>query len=176
MKINYKHMKKSFILLFLFSIIMSQSMFAQTEKYQALFMYNFTKYIEWPSEASSDEFIIGVVGNSSIISQLKSLAENKLVGNKKIVIHQYSNVENIRNCQIMFVSANKTSKMDQILTKISGQSTLIVTSKNGAIMKGSCINFVIKDGKQKFEISTKNINKKGLKVNTVLVNLGISVS
>src|SRR2546423_14160613 len=84
----------SFMLHSSFSILYSsQSAPTEAEEYalKAAFLYNFTKYIEWPSaEANEKEFIIGVVGSSPIVNPLIEIAKNKTVKGKKIIIHQFS--------------------------------------------------------------------------------------
>ena len=40
-------------------------------KYQAVFMYNFTRYIEWPT--AKQPLVIGVMGNSPVLLELERL-------------------------------------------------------------------------------------------------------
>ena len=61
---------------------------AQDEKFKALFMYNFTKYIEWPQTKQSGDFVIGVMGNSAIVSELNAIASKKTVGAQNIKVNQ----------------------------------------------------------------------------------------
>ena len=53
---------------------------AQQEKYLAAFVYQFTNYINWPS--NSGEFVIGVMGSSNVTTYLQQLAKEKKVGSK----------------------------------------------------------------------------------------------
>lgn len=69
-------MKRILILLALFVTITSVS-HAQKEKYQSLFIYNFTKYIKWPDSYNSEKFIIGVIGDSEILQSLNAMAASK---------------------------------------------------------------------------------------------------
>ena len=44
-------------------------------KFKAVFIYNFTRYFDWPQQKKSGNFIIHVIGkNDNLISELKSLA------------------------------------------------------------------------------------------------------
>ena len=56
-------------------------------KIKAVFLYNFTKYFEWPDNKKTGNFIIYVVGkNENVIAELKGLATKKKVGNQDIEI------------------------------------------------------------------------------------------
>lgn len=166
-------MKKISLLIIAVVVLKFGSVFAQGEKYQALFIYNFTKYIEWPSN-SSNEFVIGVYGNDIIIGELEKVASHKTVGSQEIKIKSFTSPEEIASCNIVYIPSNKSNKMTEVMNNAK-ENTLVVTDKKGAAQQGAGINFVIVDGKQKFEINSNNINKSGLKVDPNLLNLGISV-
>jgi hypothetical protein len=143
-----------------------------SSKYQALFVYNFTRFIEWPSSGSS-EFVIGVLGKSSIYSELQTVASAKKVGSQSIVVKQFSNSSEVVPCQILFVSSEVTSQISQMASSLQSKNTLIITDRPGSTEKGAGINFVIDDGKQKFEISKSNVGKTGLKMNKQLLDMAM---
>jgi len=166
-------MKRIVLLIIAVTVLKFSSLFAQSEKYQALFIYNFTKYIEWPIN-NNKEFVIGVYGNSNIIAELEKVAANKKVGSQNIVVKSFSEAQEIISCNIVYIPANRNSKLDEVLANAK-DNTLIVTDKKGAAKEGADINFVIVEGKQKFEINSNNISKSGLKIDPNLLNLGINV-
>jgi len=58
--------------------------------------------------------------------------------------------------------------MTEILSAVQGKNTLLITEKNGALLEGSAINFVILADKIKFELQADNITKYGLKYSSKL--------
>lgn len=148
---------------------------AQVPKLQSIFIYNFTKYIEWPTSYNTGNFVIGVLGQSPLIKELTTLSKSKKVGNQPIVITKFHNVEEISKCNILFVPINKSSQLNNVVNKLKGKSTLIITEKKGMAKQGAGINFVIIDNKQKFELNKTNISKYNLKVSASLINLAILV-
>ncbi len=160
-------------LLLVFSV---GSVHGQGSKFKALFIYNFTKYIDWPSSYKQGDFVIGVFGSSDITSELNVIANKKSVNNQKIVVKTYSSVGAIGKCHIFFLPQNKSGYIGSVLSKLSGQSTLIVTDKPGAIRQGSGINFIETGGSQGFEIKKSNIEAKGMKVSSNLLALGTVVN
>jgi hypothetical protein len=169
-------MKKIFCLLFYLGCVGWFTMQAQNEKFKALFMYNFTKYIEWPASQRQGDFVIGIMGNSPMAGELQTIAGKQKVGAQNIVVKTYSSVDEIDNCQILYIAPNRSNLVSNVLAKLSGKSTLLITDKAGMAQQGSGINYVLDGDKLKYEINKSNIEKKGLIVSSALLALGISVS
>jgi hypothetical protein len=167
-----KFLKNIIFMVFVLSCLSSQ---AQDYKFHSVFMYNFTKYIQWPSNYQSGDFIIAVLGDSPIIEHLNKMAEGKTVGSQKFLIKKYSSVNDIQNCHILFIPSNKSNEFDKVQLKLEGLSTLLITEKDGLGHKGSGINFIIVDGEWKFELNKKSTEKSNLKVSTELARLAIEI-
>jgi hypothetical protein len=148
---------------------------AQTSnaKMQSVFIYNFTKLVNWPGSYQSGNFIIGVLGNSPIIAELENMASTKKAGSQTIVIEKYASVDAIKKCHILVIPDTQSGKIAAALGKTSGNNTLIVTDVEGGTKKGASINFVVIDSKQKFELSETNASSKGLKIGAELIKLAI---
>ncbi|NVO09342.1 MAG: YfiR family protein [Bacteroidales bacterium] len=169
-------MKKRIITTCLLLIAFAFSTEAQVEKLQAFFIYNFTKYIEWPQEYQSGNFQIIVFGNSPIDNYLKDIASSKKVGNQTIEIKKIGAAGEISKCNIIFISSEKSGELQNVISKIGSNSTLIVTEKEGLANSGAAINFVIIGDKQKFELNKRNLTRYGLKINNQLDALAIIVN
>ncbi len=150
---------------------------AQKEKYQSLFIYNFTKYIKWPDTYSPNSFVIAVIGNSAILDDLNGMAASKkqTSGGATIEIKKYNSVDEIGVCHILFISENAVDKLGQIEAKTSGKPVLLVTDTPGMATQGSIINFIEKDGKIKFELNEAQATKRNLAVSSSLTSLAILI-
>jgi len=164
-----------FILSFLwfqsFEKVFSQASIAQA---QAVFIYNFTRLIEWPAEYKSGPFTIGILGSSDLYDEIKNYTNGKMVGSQPINAVKYNAIEFIGKCHILFVPFNRTKDMDAIKNKIGNNSTLIITEKKGALENGSMINFVIIEDRLKFELKISNASKIGLKIHSNLENMAVA--
>ncbi|RLD62288.1 MAG: YfiR family protein [Bacteroidetes bacterium] len=167
-------MKKISLLISLF-ILISLSSKAQIPKLQSIFIYNFTKYIEWPASYKSGDFTIGVIGQTPLTKELNNLAKSKKAGSQTISIKKFNKVSEIDKCNILFIPKNKSNELSNILNKLNGKSTLIITEKKGMAKQGAGINFVIVNNKQKFELNKANITKYKLKISPSLINLAIII-
>jgi hypothetical protein len=165
---------KWFILIvaFLFS---NQIIRSQDEKFEALFIYNFTKYIEWPAENQTSEFIITIVGNDDIIPELETICSRMKVNTKTIVVKKINSVSVIPPTQILFLPKDRSDEIGQVLENIKNRNILLITEKPQLCSLGAAINFISKNGNISFEIHKGNIEKFGLKVNSQLFSLGTIV-
>jgi len=170
-------MKKfAIILTGFFLVVANYPARAQNEMFKALYMYNFTKNIDWPKEYREGNFIIGVLGNSPIVTELSEIAKKKKVIDQAILVKKFASVAKIEDCHILYIPTTKSSLLPQVLAKFKGKPTLIITDAPGLAKQGSMINYVTVRGDQKFEINVENFEPHGLKVNNFLVSLGIKVN
>lgn len=164
-------MKKTLVLLL--AISLSTLTIAQNYKVHTVFMYSFTRYVQWPVEYTQGDFEIMVLGDSPIINELKEMAKSRKAGDRTITITKINSPSDIRKCNMLFVPDSKGSQLDKVLSVVGSQSIMIISESDGAGIQGSDINFVIKDGKLAFELNQAAVNKKNLKVSMELSRLAI---
>ncbi len=162
-------MKYKFFFIILMIFLFVKNNFAQNEKFKALYIYNITKYIDWVAKSDGDIFIIGVLGNSTIVDELKTIAKKRTINEQTVQVVKFSTVDEITDCQILYIPSSKSSYMTTISTK-KDLNSLVITEKTGMTKKGSAINFIDVEGVLKFEVNTANITKYGLEYNSELLN------
>lgn len=144
-------------------------------KIKAVFLYNFTKYIEWPQQYKSGNFVIGVLGDEGFAKELDVFFSTKTLGSQHFEVKSFAKPSDITLSHMVFISPNYTGSITDVNKKISGKSTLLVTEKNGMAKQGAAINFIVIENKQKFELNKSNAEKQNLKVSSSLMNLAILV-
>ena len=147
----------------------------QEANLKAAFIYNFTKYIDWNDYDNANTFIIGVIGTSPIIASLKEIAETNTVYNKKIEIRVFNNPDEIEHCNILFIPEKTSYPLSSILGKMD-KGMLTISEEPGFARQGTVFNFVIKNGKLKFEANLKALNQADVKAGSQLLKLAIIVS
>jgi len=144
-------------------------------KAQTLFIYNFSRLIEWPANYRTGNFIIGILGTSDVATELEAYTKGKKVGTQNIEIIRYKTPSEIQNCHILFIPFARTKQVLEVIAAMSGKSTLIITEKSGALDDGAAINFVIMQDKLKFELKAENANKYGIKFSAKLQEMSTSM-
>ena len=79
--------------------------------------------------------------------------------------------EEVRNCQILFVSESEAKKYAQLLRIAQGLSILTVGETNDFLGAGGMLSFVFQDGTLQFEINLAAANAAQLRVSSRLLVL-----
>ena len=148
---------------------------AQMGKFETLYMYNFTKMIEWPANKKSGNFIIGIVGKGDVNKYAATMLNGKMVGSQKIVVKEFSSASAASGCHILFLTSSKLSDFSTALSKAKSMNALLITDKAGYGKKGAAINFLMAGSKLNFEINNATINASKLKASSKLGQLGKKV-
>ncbi len=168
---------KFFILILAITFSFNGS-FAQerpTHELHSMMIYNFLKYIQWPSGKNSGNFVIGVVGSDEVFNTLSTWYGNKTRGDKKFIIKKLDPTDDLKQCQLLYVGKNASSKFKEVLTKVGDQPVLTVTNQNGLAQQGSCINFKVVNNRLKFELNETAISRSNLKSSSQLAAMAIVI-
>jgi hypothetical protein len=170
---NHPNMKKTLVLfLFFFA---SHFTFAQNYKYHSLFIFSFTRYVQWPESSNQGDFEITVLGDSPLVNELTTMAQTKKVGDRPIKVNKIQSIGELKKCNILFVPSGRSAQLAEVIAKVNSQPILVVTEENGLGVKGSNINFIMREGKLAFELNQATLNKQNLKVSNELSRLAILI-
>ncbi|OPX93358.1 MAG: hypothetical protein A4E62_01440 [Syntrophorhabdus sp. PtaU1.Bin002] len=144
---------------------------------KAAFLYNFAKFIVWPSAVFGDATIplgICVIGRNRFGNALGTL-KNKTVEGKPIVVRKSEKAEDIDRCHILFISASEKENLPQILKAIRGTPVLTVGDTDGFARSGVMINLVPIGNRIGFEINLTAVEETPLKISSKLLKLGKTI-
>lgn len=130
---------------------------------KSLFLYNFTKYIEWPIEYNGTDFIIGVSGPDQTVKMIQDFMAQKKVGGKKIIVEKYKKGARYN---VVYVTSSDTGNFSSIKNFVKKNKTLLVTDDAAS---GSHITFLIDQDKVRYVVDKVSIEKVGLKVGQELM-------
>lgn len=155
----------------------AQSGFKKPESHiQSIFIYNFTKYVQWPEEYNTGDFVIGVLGETELIEELRKLAGEKKVNGRTIVVKKYVSLNEMdQKCHILYIAYDSSNLLSNVLQKVGEKSTLIITQKDGLGRTGSLINFVSVSGKPRFEINVSALARNRLRCAQQLMTIAIVI-
>lgn len=156
-----------------FLCFLSKTGFSQNERFKSLFIFNFTKNIEWPPDYREGDFIITVLGNSAMYYELQQNVKGKKVDDQTIQVTQAANISGIKKCHVLFIPAPQSNLLEAAIKQLTGTSTLVVTERNGLIRQGTDINIIQVGGKLQFEINPLQIENKNMKISQPLIRLGM---
>ncbi len=148
---------------------------AQDAKLQGIFIYSFTRYVQWPDEFNQGDFVISIIGDSPMVAELQSLADKKKVDGRVIKLVKANSVAEVKKCNILFLPDSQSHLLTSVLSHVNDWPTLVVTQQEGLAKKGSYINFITKEGNLAFEMNMAAITKHRLKVFAELTRRAIVI-
>lgn len=142
---------------------------------KASYIYNFAKLIDWPVEQKRGNFVIGVMGGSSMYQQLVTKYNGKTIGSQPIEIRKISNSHNFSVCHVLFIDHDHNDALRDVIPQLNGHHTLLITHHENGLSLGAAINFVVVEDNLKFELSVNNAEQHGLFVGSTLKSLALHV-
>jgi hypothetical protein len=149
----------SLLLLFIAKVNYAQ---VAMDKAQANFIYNFTKFFDWPQAEKTGDFIIGVVGSRAVAGELEKVTAGKKNVTQNIVIKFFKKGDEVTKCHVVFVDGLKSSSISNIHEK-TGVHCLIISDSFTAIEKGAIIQFITEGDRLIYAFSKQNALNHGLK-------------
>jgi hypothetical protein len=151
---------------------------ATPSEYQlkAAFIYNFTKFIDWPPNAFEDDkspFIIGILGEDPFGKFLDRTVSGKSINTHPITIQVFPNVGAATKCHLLFISRSEKDRLSEIIPKLQGTSVLTVGETEQFIKAGGMINFVEEAKKIRFQINDEAAKAAKLKMSSKLLGLAL---
>ena len=144
-------------------------------KYLSNCLYNFSRNINWPEENKSGDFVITIIGNKELFTEMTRLTQNMKVGLQPIVVKLFNSVNEVTGYQqIVFVANWQSNKLNAMVQKTTGSHTLIVSESEGLIDKGSMINFIPVNGVMKFEMNKESLRRNNLMASSVLEKMAVN--
>jgi hypothetical protein len=165
------------VLLFL-PIFALQAAGQRASEYQlkAAFVYNFTKFIDWPGESvRSLTFQICVLGQNPFGSELTQLTDGKVIEGHPVQVLIVTNYHLARSCQVVFISASENAHRKEILSGLRGRSVLTVGDSQGFVDAGGMIELLVEDERMRFEVNLHAANEARLKISAKLLSLAKAV-
>jgi hypothetical protein len=154
--------------------VVTQAQSATEYQVKAAFLFNFAKFVEWPADAvhgADAPLQICLLGQDPFGHEFEEVIGDKSVNGHRIEVIHPSGVPQARGCQIIFVASSEKGQVLEILRGLRGASVLTVGDIPGFAEMGGIINFVLDDGRVRFEINMKAAERAHLKLSARLLTV-----
>ena len=165
------------ILLLFGGILMLSSQTPSTREYQlkAVFIFNFTQFVEWPTNSFSNSqspLIIGILGKDPFGNHLEEALNNEKINGHALVAHRYNSIEEIeKDCHLLYINLTENTKNEKAITSLKGLSILTVSDHPDFLKQGGMIRFYTKDNKINLQINPEAAKSANLTISSKLLRL-----
>jgi YfiR/HmsC-like len=146
-------------------------------KLKSAYLYNFTKFVEWPPERFAspvDPLVIGFIGDDEMVEELIAVVANRQVNGRSLSVRRVAGPSEWQAVHILFVGSHEqvSSKLRDVATQTA---ILLVVDNKDCRPQGGSICFLQHGEKLRFEINIDTAERAKLKISSHLLKLALAV-
>jgi YfiR/HmsC-like len=139
---------------------------------KAVFVYNFSRFVEWPPQAftAPDEpFVIGILGGDPFGARLDEAVRGEQIDQHPLLVRRFRNLGEVGDCRILYIDRSESAQLQQILAALDHRSTLTVSDLDGASQRGVMIQFTTENNRIRLRINVESARAAGLTISSKLL-------
>jgi hypothetical protein len=142
---------------------------------KAAFLYNFTKFVEWPAAPRLETFTICTVAEPAFNAAVDRTVSGESVDGHPIVRVSPATPDAARACQILFLARVENDRAERWIAAVRNTPVLVVGESSGPWSRGAQITFVIDDNRVKFDVNPDAAVRAGLTISSKLLRVARKV-
>lgn len=143
---------------------------------KAVFLLNFTKFIEWPAaafERPESPVTICILGEDPFGAALSQVVSGEVVNGRKVAVQRIKHVPAPKSCQVLFVGRPE-GPAGKSLPDL-GPGVLTVGEGESFEREGGMIAFIIENRRVRFDVNQAAAGRAGLKISSKLLSVAREV-
>lgn len=162
----------AFSLLALVKPITSQAEGPTADSVKASFVYNFSKFVEWPANALPPGAPMQLcVAGQALDGKLNQLNGRQSQG-REIRIRHLPSSGDASSCHILFIGASEERRVNNLLGAAASAPVLTISDLDEFAEYGGMIGLTLRDDRVNFTINLTSTRAAGLKPSAQLLRLG----
>ena len=145
---------------------------------KAAYLYNFTRFVDWPAKAFSaetDPLKIAVFDDEEFAKNLTVLLKDKKAHGRSFKVRNISSPSEAKGHHIVFAPKEKSRQVPQLIEALEGEPALTIGESPQFLNQGGVINFIFKDDQLRFEIHAGAADTAKLTISSRLMRLATNV-
>lgn len=158
-----------FIFFISFLILLPLNAYETEDKIKALLLGKISKYIKWKT-SDTDNFKITIINNSQD-KLFYEMYNDKNINDKIFTINYIDNISQIKDTDILYISADNSHDLENILQEIKGKNILSVSDIRGFAEKGGIVQIYFLSQKPKLKINLDEAKRESFKISSSLLRI-----
>ena len=141
---------------------------------KAVFLFNFTQFVDWPAESFPNDkspLVIGIIGENPFGKYLEQAVSGERKNGHPVIVQYYRDEEAAKSCHMLFINLPESDKRKQVIEKIKEEPVLTVSDASDFSTQGGLVRFVKKNNKIKLQINLEACKELGLVPSSKLLQL-----
>lgn len=141
---------------------------------KASFLSKFPSFIEWPADAlppAHAPFLICVFGDFPFGTSLAEKTRGTAIHERRVEIRWIRKEQELKSCQILFVSRSEQKRYGQVLERVRSQGVLTVGETAEFLDAGGIVSFTMQQQALQFDVNLDGANKVHLRISSQMLAL-----
>jgi hypothetical protein len=140
---------------------------------KAAFLYNFTRFVEWPDAAfqqPSAVFVVCAFADAAFRKELETILQNEQVRGRQITVAPAA-FEDPRGCHMAYFAPGEAERQGRMLNAVKRLPVLTVGEGQRFLEQGGLIAFLLENDRVRFAISRRAAEAAGLSISSKLLRV-----
>jgi len=174
-------LKRLFVCLMAVALFAPAGGWAAPSEYQvkAVFLYNFSRFVEWPASAFAGPdapFVVGVFGHDPFGADLDEIVRGETAAGRPLIVRRVRTAAEAAACQILFIHQSEDKHIAEVVDALDHRSTLTVSDVDGTSQQGVMIRLVTEKGRVRLRVNVESARAAQLTISSNLLRSAEIVS
>ena len=145
---------------------------------KAAYLLNFTRYVEWPSqafEAPTDPVKVCVLGQDPFGAVLDATMLGKTAQGRPLAVRRVRSSADAAGCHLVFISRDTWRTLRELPRALRSTGRLTVGESDQFAQAGGVIGFVIQQEAVRFVVNAEARDRAGLRISSRMLSLAAAV-
>lgn len=143
---------------------------------KAAFVYNLTKFVEWPAEPPTSDgnpIVLGVLGPNPFGDALERAVAGKTIAGRRIDVRYFSRGERITKVHLLFVTEAAKDDLRALPPQVTQAPVLLVSDMPGFLQRGGMVMLFTDQNRIKFSVNLDTTQRARLALSAKLLQLAV---
>jgi YfiR/HmsC-like len=159
-----------------FGSVFNVSAGSRESKILAGFLYNFSKYVQWPAGTFADDkspFILCIVDQDSFVLIVEETLNGKKVEGRRVIIQSRKPTDDLNSCNLLYIGTREQEGVGEVVKSITGKGVLTVGWLDKTSNSKVVINLIKYKNKFKYLVNTDKADQENLQISSRLLQLAV---
>ena len=144
---------------------------------KAAFLYNFTKFVDWPGnafEGTASTFRVCVFSGPGFRRDLEAMLAGESVGARRVAV--VADPRDVRGCHVAYFGPGAEERARHVLPSLRQVPVLTVGEGSRFSEQGGLIAFALEQNRVRFDVNKAALDRTGLVVSSKLLRVARHVN
>ncbi len=145
---------------------------------RAAFIFNFSKFAEWPTQAYADAgspMTVCFVGAEDVRTAFQSLSVGKAVTGHFVEERAIKSAGELHNCQVVYIDSSNGSLVIDAVKFVRQTPALSIGTSDDFLARGGMIRLLVENNRMRFDVNVGAAERAKIHLSSKLLALARSV-